>query len=48
MRSAFKIALEKAYPGDFVVLSPACSSFDEFDNFEERGNVFKELVEKCK
>lgn len=48
MKSAFKIALEKAYPGDFVVLSPACSSFDEFKNFEERGNVFKDLVEKCK
>lgn len=48
MKSAFKIAMEKAYPGDFVVLSPACSSFDEFKSFEERGKVFKELVEKCK
>lgn len=48
MGSAFKIAMENAYPGDFVVLSPACSSFDEFKNFEERGEVFKKLVEKCK
>lgn len=48
MKTAFKLAMEKAYPGDFVVLSPACSSFDEFDNFEQRGEVFKALVEKCK
>lgn len=45
---AFKTAMEKAKPGDFVVLSPACSSFDEFQNFEERGKVFKALVDKCK
>ena len=48
MGSAFKTAMENAFPGDFVVLSPACSSFDEFNNFEERGRAFKSIVEKCK
>ena len=48
MGAAFKLAMEKSFPGDYVVLSPACSSFDEFDNFEQRGKAFKSLVEKCK
>ncbi len=33
-----------AQPGGVVLFSPACASFDMFDNFEHRGNVFKELV----
>jgi UDP-N-acetylmuramoylalanine--D-glutamate ligase len=33
-----------AKPGDIVLLSPACSSYDMFDNYEQRGAVFKELV----
>ncbi|MCF0104628.1 MAG: UDP-N-acetylmuramoyl-L-alanine--D-glutamate ligase, partial [Eggerthellaceae bacterium] len=41
---AFALACELAQPGDYVVLSPACASFDEFSCFEERGEHFKELV----
>lgn len=44
MREAFGCALEIGQPGDVIVLSPACASFDEFGCFEERGNVFKDLV----
>lgn len=35
---------EISQPGDYVVLSPACASFDMFPNFEVRGNKFKEIV----
>ena len=45
----FKTAILKAYalakPGDLVALSPACSSFDKFKNFAERGNTFRRIVE---
>ncbi len=44
MEDALDEAMRIAQPGDSVVLSPACSSFDEFDSFEHRGRVFKHLV----
>jgi UDP-N-acetylmuramoylalanine--D-glutamate ligase len=43
---AVQAAKEQAQPGDVVLLAPACSSFDQFENYEHRGRVFKELVEK--
>lgn len=46
MANAVTKATEAAKPGDIVLLAPACSSFDQFDNYEHRGRVFKELVMK--
>lgn len=43
MEEALDVALSAAEPGDTVILSPACSSFDEFDNYPQRGEVFKAL-----
>ncbi len=39
-------ALSEARSGDIVLLSPACASFDMFENYEHRGKVFKEIVNK--
>jgi len=44
MADAVKAAQMMSDEGDVVLLSPACSSFDMFDNFEQRGDVFKEIV----
>jgi UDP-N-acetylmuramoylalanine--D-glutamate ligase len=48
MENALRTALEKAAPGDTVVLAPACASFDQFENYEHRGRVFKQLVSRMR
>jgi UDP-N-acetylmuramoylalanine--D-glutamate ligase len=44
MEEAVKKAYENSVPGDVVLLSPACASFDMFRDYEHRGEVFKKLV----
>lgn len=46
MRDAVRLAKKGAKRGEVVLLSPACSSFDMFDDYEHRGRVFKEEVNK--
>ncbi|MDV6169134.1 UDP-N-acetylmuramoyl-L-alanine--D-glutamate ligase [Flavobacterium sp. DG1-102-2] len=45
MQEAVKVAQKLAEKGDTVLLSPACASFDLFDNYEERGKQFKNAVQ---
>jgi UDP-N-acetylmuramoylalanine--D-glutamate ligase len=42
--TAVRRAREQARSGDVVLLSPACASYDQFRNFEDRGEQFKALV----
>jgi len=44
LKDAVKICAEKAVSGDAVLLSPACASWGMFENYEERGKLFKEYV----
>jgi len=44
LERAMEIASHAAQPGDVVLLAPACASFDQFQNYEHRGRVFKDLV----
>jgi len=44
LEKAVSAAASAARPGEVVLLAPACSSFDQFESYEHRGRVFKELV----
>jgi UDP-N-acetylmuramoylalanine--D-glutamate ligase len=44
--AAVREAFTRAAPGDTVLLAPACASFDQFDSYEHRGRVFKNLVQQ--
>jgi UDP-N-acetylmuramoylalanine--D-glutamate ligase len=46
LEKAVVAAASAAQPRDVVLLAPACSSFDQFDNYEQRGRVFKQLVKE--
>ena len=45
---AVLIAYQKSRIGDTVILSPGCSSFDSFNSYQERGDLFKEMVNQFK
>jgi UDP-N-acetylmuramoylalanine--D-glutamate ligase len=45
LENALRKAHAAAQPGDVVLLAPACASFDQFKNYEQRGQVFKEIVQ---
>ena len=44
LENAIRKANAVAQPGDVVLLAPACASFDQFKNYEQRGKMFKEIV----
>ena len=48
LEKAVNAAATAARPGEVVLLAPACSSFDQFESYEHRGRVFKELVNECR
>ena len=46
MKQALDMAVSQSTPGDIILLSPACSSYDQFPNYEVRGKQFKEMVKE--
>jgi UDP-N-acetylmuramoylalanine--D-glutamate ligase len=48
LEDAVRRAADAARPGDVVLLSPACASFDAFESFERRGERFREIVESLR
>ena len=48
LEAGLRLALEQSKPGDLLLLSPGCASFDEFSDFEHRGRVFKDLLRNYK
>jgi UDP-N-acetylmuramoylalanine--D-glutamate ligase len=45
MKDAVRMAYQLGNPGDCVLLSPSCASFDLFENYEDRGRKFKDAVD---
>lgn len=48
LEEAVKVAYQLSMAGDIILLSPACASWDQYDNFETRGDEFKKIVENLK
>ena len=46
LAQAVDVAAGEAHMGDVILFSPACASYDQFDNFEHRGEVFRQLVKE--
>ncbi len=46
LETAIREAWQAAQPGDVILLAPGCASFDQFDNYEQRGDRFRELAEE--
>lgn len=44
LRDAVTLSMKLSHTGNIVLFSPACASYDQFDNYEQRGKIFKELV----